>query len=84
MSKKSSYIITFAADSNITLDIIKSKLGWGKNETVLRLIQLFEPIVKELKPNRDLVLTVKDAKTNKIIEEKVYPYEALNSPQISE
>ncbi len=80
--KSTHYIIKFTPKANETLKLINEILGWKKNETVLRLLQLLEPSIKVLEPNRELVVVVRNEENEEVVSEKVYSYAALNSPRI--
>ena len=78
--KNTSYLITFEPDTNERFRVFQEKLGWNKRYAILKLLLLFCDAVKELCTGRELVISVREETSKKVIIEKTSSFDSLYTP----
>lgn len=81
-TKPKSYLMHFNEIETERFNIINEVLGWNTIDTIRKLLQLFVPVMKELKSGRELAILIRDESSKQIIMEKASSFDYLLSPQI--
>lgn len=75
--KNTSYLLSLTEEDNRRLNLIKKKLGWTKKTTLIKLIRFFSAVIFELQTGREIVVSVRDRKTEKIVASESWSYDAI-------
>ena len=81
MGKSSTYLIKFDSETNRIFNEFNEKLGWGKRESILKLLNLFSDCLSSLEKNTELVIIVRNENNKEVLKEKTSSFDALNSPK---
>jgi hypothetical protein len=81
MANNQAYLLKLNQETNELFKIFDDKLGWGKRETIIKLLFLFSDVAKEMTNGRELLIQVSDeTDKEKVFKKMVTNFNILRNP----
>ena len=77
IEKEFAYLLKLSSSTNSVFDLFKKRLGWGKRETISRLLVLFREVVEVLDRGTELSIIVRNEREKNTIIEKIASFDSL-------